>query len=472
MRDNAELRNFILQSVGLKYPIHTMLPMTRGLWLMGNVNESGSIMDVSGQGRTLSASGSSSIAIDGTASTATKTTDATTISVNHTVTANSDMGIVVFVGYVDADGRTITCTYDGVSLTGTTLRTKLFAGGRAVVRAFYLAAPTTGSSEAALATFSAAVVSSWIAVVSYSGVNQADMFGAEAGNTGVSSTPSVSVTTGVNNSIILAGYTFYGGDGDPSTPDDTERWDIATGASTADDSTSAGGELLQASAGAGTVSMTANANDDWAISGIEIKAASTSEGNFSVDNYMPYAILDGSINWSRSDEAGLDITNVLTMGGYHNFDNTASVDEFIMGKWTETGNERSYGLKRDSNGNIVAMISSNGTAETTQTSTDTVAADTPVFVALRYDPSNELSVFVGQEGATTGVLVEDLNTTSIPAALNSGAADFSIGARDTSGTAADFMTGWAGSPQFLCNAILSDNYLNQIYSQTRLLLDV
>ena len=332
MRDNAALRTFILQTVGLKYPIHTMLPMTRGLWLMGNVNESGSIMDVSEQGRILSASGSSSIAIDGTASTATKTNDANNISVNHTVTAASNMGIVVFVGYLDPDARTITCTYDGVSLTGTTLRAKIFAGGRAVVQAFYLAAPTTGSSEVAAATFSANVIASWIAVVSYSGVNQADMFGAEAGNTGVSSTPSVSVTTGADNSIILAGYTFLGGDGDPSTPDDTERWDIATGTNTGTDCTSAGGELLQVSAGSGTVSMTANASDDWAISGIEIKVASTGEVAFSVDKYMPHAILDGSVNWSRSDEAGLDITNVLTMGGYHNFGNTASVDEFIMGK--------------------------------------------------------------------------------------------------------------------------------------------
>lgn len=152
---------------------------------------------------------------------------------------------------------------------------------------------------------------------------------------------------------------------------------------------------------------------------------------YSFDEYMPYAVLNGTTQYfKRADEAGLDITGALTMGGWFYFDNTASADEFIIGKWQERNNRRSYALKRNSSGKIVAIVSSNGTAETTVTSTDTVASGVWVLVVLRYEPSNELSVFVGQEGGSGGTMVENSNTSSIPASLNSDTAKFAVGVRD------------------------------------------
>ncbi len=51
--DMAAIRRKILAEIGLQFPIHTNLLMTRARWDIGNVNESNAIMDVSGQGRTL-----------------------------------------------------------------------------------------------------------------------------------------------------------------------------------------------------------------------------------------------------------------------------------------------------------------------------------------------------------------------------------------------------------------------------------
>ena len=192
-----------------------------------------------------------------------------------------------------------------------------------------------------------------------------------------------------------------------------------------------------------------------------------------VDGYMPYTGLNGSSQYfSAADHAGLDITDALTMGGWFYFDNTASAEEAMIGKWREQDNRRSYLLRRDASGNIEAVVSSNGTAEISQASTDIVPSGTWVFSVLRYDPSNELSVFIGQDGGAKGVLKEDLNTTSIPASINVSIADVAVGAVDTTGTAKDYMAGRFGGFGFLCNAVLSDDLLNQLYAQSRQLIDV
>jgi len=463
-RDTPRERNFILQTVGMVTPFPDYLPMARAKWFLGNVNESNSIMDSSGQARTLTLGGV--IPILDLATTNTSSADRITVTFSHTCTG-SNLGLLVYVGHADADVRAAdTVTYNGVSMTSEVAKTKTFVGGEVVVECFSLIAPASGANDVVV-TWDTDVIASWVVAISYTNTNQTDLVGATGNNSGDNNSPSVSVTTTIDNSMIVAGYTFLGGDGDPSTPGDTERWDIVTGVSTTADIASAGGELLKATAGAGTVNMTANAFDDWAMVGVELKAVSI---GFGIDDYMPYPLLLGGNYWSRADEAGLETPDALTEGGYFFFDNTASAVETMIGKWTEGGNERGDVIRRDASGNIEALVSSNGTAETSVTSTSTVASGTWVFVALRYDPSTALDIFIGQDGADNGVLEKVTNTTSIPAALNDSAADFAIGARDTSGTAADFMTGRAGGLVFRCNAVFTENQINMLYSQLRLLI--
>jgi hypothetical protein len=207
--------------------------------------------------------------------------------------------------------------------------------------------------------------------------------------------------------------------------------------------------------------------DAYDISGQSRKMNAVGTPTFGVDNYLPYAEYDGASQYhTRADEAGLDITGNLTLGGWFYFNNAAGSDETMFGKWSITGNIRSYGLHRKTDGKIEARVSSNGTAETVQESTDAVGASTWAFCALRYVASSELSIFVGLPTVPGSVLSEDINTTSIPASINSGASQLSVAVREVGGTPAAYAD-MRAAMLFLCATDLSDDHLNMFYAQTR-----
>lgn len=213
----------------------------------------------------------------------------------------------------------------------------------------------------------------------------------------------------------------------------------------------------------------ANSND---ISGRGRHLTDAGGVTYNIDNFLEYANLNGSTEYLfLADVVAIDITGNLGMGCWVYFDNTASATEFIMGKWTNAANQRSYRLIRVNTGVIQAQVSTNGTTVVSISSTAIVAANTWAFVAMSYDPSTSLSVFVGQEGGDNGMLEKTENTTSIPASIFNSNADFAIGARDTSATPASFLTGRA-STAYLCSALMPDKMHNLIYAQTRALLVV
>lgn len=212
-----------------------------------------------------------------------------------------------------------------------------------------------------------------------------------------------------------------------------------------------------------------NSND---ISGQDRHLTDAGGVTYDIDNFMSYANLNGSNEYlAIADAAAFDITDVLGMGIWVYFDTTASGVEHILGKWTVGGNERSYRITRTADGTIRALVSSNGTATTSVTSTQVVAATTWAFVAMSYDPSTSLKVFVGTEGGDDGQLEMTEETSSIPASINNSTADFSIGAADTSGTPASHLDGRAALA-YLCAALMPDKMPNLIYAQTRELLVV
>lgn len=190
------------------------------------------------------------------------------------VNTGDNLGLLVFVGNADATDRTVSgVTYNGISMLEEDGDSNAIAGGTMRTTVFSLKAPASGSNTVAV-NWSGNAITTWVVAISYTGCDQDDVVEATNTNKASGSTPSVSVTTITSNAMIVAGYNFIGGDGDPSTPDDTERWDLATGTSTTDDTVSAGGEVLVASPGADTVSMTANASDVWIMAGVAIKAES------------------------------------------------------------------------------------------------------------------------------------------------------------------------------------------------------
>ena len=193
---------------------------------------------------------------------------------SHT-TSGSNRALVV-MAYWDnfAGGREVSnVTYNGVALTKALT---LISGPDDIsLDIWYLANPASGSNDVFLDDSGSAVAWDAVIAMSYTDVDQDDPVGAIQSATGTSSSPSLSITTENDNSMIVAGNHGYGGDTDPFAPanGETEREDGATGTSTSLDGSYWAGELGKASAGAQTIGGTMNASDDWVIGAIELRVA-------------------------------------------------------------------------------------------------------------------------------------------------------------------------------------------------------
>lgn len=134
-------------------------------------------------------------------------------------------------------------------------------------------------------------------------------------------------------------------------------------------------------------------------------------------NLVPYIALNGTTGFlSRVDEAGLDIVGTLTLGGLVRVTSGATIGAF-MSKYGSVVANRSYYL-RYTGSNTFQFGIGNGVGDTT-VSSQSIALDEWHFVMGRYMPSSEVAIFV--DGIWTR------NTTSIPAAIVSGAANLEIG---------------------------------------------
>lgn len=180
----------------------------------------------------------------------------------------------------------------------------------------------------------------------------------------------------------------------------------------------------------------------------------------SVDNLAPFTVYNGTNQYfNRASEAAFQITGTeayilnpgLTMGGWFYFNETASAPEAMVYKVNNT--DRNYYMQRRTAGNIQFAVYNSNLA-TTVNSLDVLDEDTWYFVAGRFDPSTELKVWVN--GNTV------INTTSIPASIDTDAADFTIGA---SGVPGLYMNGRT-SLSFLCASMLSDAHINAFYQMT------
>jgi len=193
---------------------------------------------------------------------------------------------------------------------------------------------------------------------------------------------------------------------------------------------------------------------------------------FAVDEYLPYASLNGSTQYfSRGDEAHFDITGDITLISIAYFDNTASGIETIVGKWNSVGGNASYILYRDANGKAVGLITDDGSTTHGAISTTTITSGAWAFCAMRFTASSETAVFLGFQGGDGGKLEKVTNTTSVPASIFNGNGEVAIGALNTGGTPGLMLTGRVGMT-YVCAAALSDDILNQAFAQTRRLPDV
>lgn len=187
---------------------------------------------------------------------------------------------------------------------------------------------------------------------------------------------------------------------------------------------------------------------------------------------VPYIDLDGTGDFlSRANEADMSLTGAelifttgaagITMGGWFWLD-AAAATSGMMGKWTDTGNQRGYLLYHDGGGaavNIYGAFSNDGTAIDSQVN---VAASlgTWLFAAIRYIGSTSVTTWVNATSAS--------DTSSIPSSVFNNTAAFQIGAYNA-GTS---LVNGRAALCFLCANGLGDDLVSSLFQTSRVIFGV
>lgn len=197
------------------------------------------------------------------------------------------------------------------------------------------------------------------------------------------------------------------------------------------------------------------------INGLHLTNNNNAQFGYKTNTQIPRILYDGSTEYhSRTDEAAFDITgteayinqNGLTIGAWVQFDNAAAATEMIASKWATSN--LSYNINRQSSGVLRFSITNDGTTTINIDTVATMAADTQYFVCGRFIPSTSI------EARINGTWVE--NTTSIPASIFSGTADFELA---SNGGGSNFMDGRI-TLAFLCAAAVPDQFIDAYYQMT------
>ncbi len=210
------------------------------------------------------------------------------------------------------------------------------------------------------------------------------------------------------------------------------------------------------------MSATDNSLNVLDLSGNALTLTNNSATLLANQGYVPYATHDGSADYlSRADEAALDITNFLTIGAWIYVNTTPVSAVPAIGKWTRSGDHRSYGLFPGTAGNFIFQVTNLGTAaDITNVDGAAYSEDTWYFVVGRYDSTGELKIWVNANTAT--------NTTSIPASLYNSTSAFAIGAEGDGSRVFDGRTALA----FMTRSVLEDAVIERLYTRTRGLFGV
>jgi len=213
-------------------------------------------------------------------------------------------------------------------------------------------------------------------------------------------------------------------------------------------------------------SVDVSSGDAYDVSGQARRITYTGNPTYNAyNNSVPYIDFDGAGDYlALTDAADLDIigneahnasaVRGLTMGGWFWSDSIAT-QYALMGKFLAAGNQRSYWLQfASSQANFAVSTDGVSTAINVSNGTN-LTTGAWYFVVGRFIPSTQIAVFVNN--------VKTSNTTSIPATIFSGTADFDIGA--FSGGVLP-LNGRA-SMCFLCANQLSDSLISNLFSATR-----
>lgn len=144
----------------------------------------------------------------------------------------------------------------------------------------------------------------------------------------------------------------------------------------------------------------------------------------------------------------------LTMGGWFLPTNAGAIQGLIT-KWESTNATKAYALFQIA-GNEVGFYIYNGGNHTVITTGGGFANSSGWhFCVGRFDPTSELKVWRNRE--------TNINTTSIPATIQSSTGRMAIGARADAG----LLFGGRGGICFLSNQYLEDDYVEHLYNMSR-----
>jgi len=183
-------------------------------------------------------------------------------------------------------------------------------------------------------------------------------------------------------------------------------------------------------------------------------------------NLAPYALFNGDANLFRADGADIDIIGNeafmisayrgLTVGLWCWFDALNDL-EGLISKWTTS--QQAYRLIKLANNKLQFDISGSGADTFSVTTADAIGGvDRWIYLAARYDPSTEISIFIGDDNTLT----KAINVTSIPATLHNSTDNLKFGVTNAS----DHHVG-RQSFDFLCCAALPDYVIGQLYYHSK-----
>lgn len=195
----------------------------------------------------------------------------------------------------------------------------------------------------------------------------------------------------------------------------------------------------------------------------------TGNATYNYTGLISYIDMDNNDYLTRPDEVGLDITGTetyvanpgLTMGGWFQSNEQAAFGGYI-GKWTTTGNQRSYLIfqTNDSPPIIRAVMSNAGAATEATALGSAITLNTWFFAAARFTPSTELKLWINK--STTS------DTTAVPASIFNSSAPFQVGAYNAGATNVANQAALC----FLCASAVSDAHISALYENSRILFGI
>ena len=183
----------------------------------------------------------------------------------------------------------------------------------------------------------------------------------------------------------------------------------------------------------------------------------------STENNAPYGMTSGSGQaWVRATENGLNVVGALTFGLWF-YTNDLTSNKYVMSKWTTSGDQRGwYMTVVPTSGLITFAGSSDGITQEIAL----VNFDSPVvvggwtFAVARFIESVSASLFVNN--------ISSIFTTSIPSTLFSNTAALMINGVN----GGNYLTNGGFAQAFLCAAALSDQVIEDMFENDRVLFGV